>query len=533
LFFDLKMGDKSIVDPDSELKIVTWNINGLRSFDNFPDLLRSFNADILCFQETKVTRDQLPQPLAIIPGYSSYYTFTRNGSGAYSGVATYVRNTCTPVNAEEGITGYLNQSKDGGNEGTKLLNEEFAQDELKLLDYEGRCVITKHKVKHSSDKYLYVINLYCPRADPEREDRKVYKLEFYKAVDIRANSLADEGNYVIVLGDINTSHREIDHCDPYEDFHDHPGRRFLDHFLDQGDGLNKESNSSDKVENNSLRGQDDEVDDGSVTEDAWRCARVNINHNQFYDTFRIFHRCRKEAFTCWNTKLNCRSTNYGTRIDYIFISKQMKDLASYCDINTDILGSDHCPVTARFQLEIEASAKIPSTATKYFPEFQGRQLSIKDMMQNATNSTANFQSAIKRSSTNSQPAAKKVKPAKITNFFAPKNVVESKQDVNINVISDIAKSEVNLDSDMKDVALKTTTNNYGAKSTATKEAWSKLFQAPAPAPLCSGHQDQCVKRKVTKKGPNQGREFYCCPRGEGRADDPKARCNFFKWAKSR
>jgi len=527
------MRDYSIMDSDnSELKIITWNINGLRSFDDFPEKLRSFNADILCFQETKVTRDQLPEPLAIIPGYSSYYAFTRNGSGAYSGVATYVRNTCTPQAAEEGITGYLNKI-DGTSVGAKLLKEEFTQDELKLLDYEGRCVITKHKIKSIADKYLYVINLYCPRADPEREDRKIYKLEFYKAVDIRANSLADEGNYVIVLGDINTSHREIDHCDPYEDFHDHPGRRFLDHFLDQGENMNNQHSSSNKQESNSLQ---DDVD-GSITEDAWRCARVNINQNQFYDTFRIFHGSRKEAFTCWNTKLNCRSTNYGTRIDYIFISKEMKSLASYCDINPDILGSDHCPVTATFQLEIEASSRIPSTATKYFPEFQGRQLSIKDMMQNATKPAAKLQLSIKRNTTtfgtNSQPAVKKAKPAKITNFFAPKKVAECEQDVNINVISSAAKSEMNQVSSVREVVSDETSNHFGARSAASKEAWSKLFQAPAPAPLCSGHQDQCVKRKVTKKGPNQGREFYCCPRGEGRADDPKARCNFFKWAKSR
>jgi AP endonuclease-2 len=69
------------------------------------------------------------------------------------------------------------------------------------------------------------------------------------------------------------------------------------------------------------------------------------------------------------------------------------------------------------------------------------------------------------------------------------------------------------------------------KKEASKAAWGALFKPPPPAPLCTGHSEAAVKRRVTKKGANLGREFYACARGEGRSDDPAARCDFFKWAK--
>jgi AP endonuclease-2 len=70
-----------------------------------------------------------------------------------------------------------------------------------------------------------------------------------------------------------------------------------------------------------------------------------------------------------------------------------------------------------------------------------------------------------------------------------------------------------------------------AKNCETKAAWGNIFKPPPPSPLCSKHREESLRRKVTKKGPNLGREFFVCRRGEGRNDDPNARCDFFKWAK--
>jgi len=487
------------------LKILTWNINGIRSLEDFQDRLQQSEADIICVQETKVTRDMLTESVACISGFTSYYGFSRRRAG-YSGVATYCRLNCTPVQAEEGLAG----NSGGGDTigGTEKLKLEFTSEELKNIDAEGRCVITRHKVDmiDGQEKALVIINVYCPRADPERADRAKFKLQFYKALDIRANSLRKAGDMVVVLGDVNTSHREIDHCDPYEEFGDHPGRRFLNHFL-----------------------QCEAVVDGDNQTDAencddWQAVHVEVEEKQFIDTFRIFHPDRKLAFTCWNTRLNCRSTNYGTRIDYIFCSLNMSDLVLNCDIQPEVLGSDHCPVLAQFKLGLISPAKPPDWCTKFFREFAGKQVKVSDFFTKGVKSDD-----LKRKFESTPEVSKKAKvetKKKITSFFVPKNPKENKIQKTIEQEKEILTEIKDQDSEWREnlPSFQNKTSNIAAKN-----AWGALFKPPAPAPLCTKHKEEALRRKVLKKGPNTGREFFVCRRGEGRADDPEARCDFFKW----
>ena len=113
------------------------------------------------------------------------------------------------------------------------VDREFGRDEVRALDSEGRCVMTRHRVRvpAGGQRHLVLFNVYCPRGDPERADRRLMKMKFYRALDIRASALRERGDFVVIVGDINTSHRPADHCDPSENFGDNPGRRFLDHFL--------------------------------------------------------------------------------------------------------------------------------------------------------------------------------------------------------------------------------------------------------------------------------------------------------------
>ena len=366
-------------------------------------------------------------------------------------------------------------------------------------------VMTRHRV--SDNQHLVIINVYCPRADPEKLDRVRYKQRFNKALDIRANRLREAGDMVVVCGDINISHREIDHCDPYDGFEDNPGRRFLNHFLKPN--TNAEPHNQSRPQNN----------DNHHDEELWTTANVNILSHQFVDTFIIFHPDREQAFTCWNTEMNCRSTNYGTRIDYIFASLNMSSVILDCDIQPEVLGSDHCPVVAMFNITVQPSEKAPDTCTKYFKEFLGKQVKLSNF----------FIKTDKRSIPEDRSAAaspsKKRKvdgKAKITNFFTSKNpkpstvICEKK-----NVVELLAPTE-----NISDKPGPLLTINKTAKA-----AWGSLLRGPAPAPLCPRHQEEALKKKVTKKGPNTGREFWCCRRGEGRADDPEARCDFFKWLK--
>ena len=105
------------------------------------------------------------------------------------------------------------------------IEQEFTLDERKDLDAEGRAVITQHDVKVGQmKKSLIVINVYCPRAGSEKleEQRETFKMKFNKLLELRANALTAAGFFVIVLGDLNKSHKRIDHCDPSETFEDNP-----------------------------------------------------------------------------------------------------------------------------------------------------------------------------------------------------------------------------------------------------------------------------------------------------------------------
>ena len=445
----------------------------------------------------------LTESVAIIPGFTSYFAFSRMRSG-YSGVATYCRTRATPGQAEAGLCHHTGDITPG----LDLVQEEFTNEEMRSLDTEGRAVITRHRVVQEEEsgsvtRHLVVINVYCPRADPEKPERAKYQQQFYKALDIRANCLRESGDFVIVCGDINTSHKEIDHCDPYEEFEDKPGRRFLSHFL--------QDNSKDGVSTDDI----EEDGDSECNSDDWVTTNVEIKNRQFLDTFRIFHPDRQLAFTCWNTKMNCRSTNYGTRIDYIFANVGMSSCLLDCDIQPEVLGSDHCPVLATFQLSPQPPDKPPPICTKYFKEFSGKQVKLSNFFTKTEKPS--------ESRSNHSVPAKKPKiesKQKITSFFlsqTPKTPTPVTKSSEVSTVKSEMKSKRDKDGEV---------DNNNAKA-----AWGSIFRPPPPAPQCSKHKEEAVKRKVAKKGPNTGREFWCCARGEGRADDPEARCDFFKWVR--
>lgn len=180
------------------MKIVTWNINGIRTAPQpLKPLLDSFDADILCFQETKITRELLDEQIALVDGYSAYFSYSRK-KGGYSGVVTYCKDRVRPVAAEEGVSGYLssiNGKRPDDAVGSYGSLSSLPVAELQDLDSEGRAVITQHKLlsKEGAENAVCVINVYCPRADKEREDRKAYKVKFCQLLQVRAEALVARG----------------------------------------------------------------------------------------------------------------------------------------------------------------------------------------------------------------------------------------------------------------------------------------------------------------------------------------------------
>ncbi|KAM6925282.1 DNA-(apurinic or apyrimidinic site) endonuclease 2 [Xenentodon cancila] len=564
------------------MKIVTWNINGIRAFKGgIKRALDGLDADIFCVQETKVTRDLLDERIAIVDGYNSYFSYSRGRSG-YSGVASYCRDGATPFAAEEGLTGLLTNHE--GAVGCYGDLSEFSSEELQLLDNEGRAVITQHKIMcQGQEKTLTVINVYCPRADPEKPERKQFKLHFYKLLQSRAETILKDGSHVIVLGDVNTSHRPIDHCDPsdIEDFGENPGRKWLNSFL----------HSSEQEEDYSEKQSDEELEPADPNRKV-----------KFVDTFRYFHPTRANAFTCWSTLTGARQTNYGTRIDYIFADCQLaKEQFVAADIRPEVEGSDHCPVWGQLNCSFLPCSKPPPLCTRYLPEFAGRQQKLsrflvkvdqksvqpgqmnvlpgsqeeEERRENLNPRGADKTSGKKRLLTSdfAAPKGKKTKTingslkphGNLLSFFKPKvgNVKQcekaldeaassqSGQKVSSNSelgsvgalkaedtelvcasSSQLCTSNTTVEMDKlvqtKHLTPQVNVGHSGAKSGASV-FWKSVLQGPPRPPSCKVHGEPCVLRTVKKEGPNVGKQFFVCSRPQGHPSNPEARCNFFYW----
>jgi exodeoxyribonuclease-3 len=249
-----------------KIKIISWNINGIRAAykKGFLDWLKKEKPDILCIQETKAHEEQLPDDLKNVNGYHSY--FCSGERKGYSGVATYTKDE--PISIKRGFG----------------LNE---------FDNEGRILITEYPECH-------LFNIYFPngKASPERLK---FKMDFYDAFLKYANKLKKQGKKVIVCGDVNTAHKEIDIARPKEN---------------------------------------EKVSGFLPEERAWIDKLIE---NGFVDTFRMFNQEPKN-YTWWDMVTRARERNVGWRIDYFFVSDNMKDQIKNAFILSDVMGSDHCPI---------------------------------------------------------------------------------------------------------------------------------------------------------------------------------------------
>ncbi|XP_031258723.1 DNA-(apurinic or apyrimidinic site) lyase 2-like isoform X2 [Pistacia vera] len=356
------------------MKIVTYNVNGLRQrisqFGSLRKLLDSFDADIICFQETKLRRQELKSDLDWLNGYESFFSCTRTsdkGRTGYSGVATFCRvksafssdEVALPVAAEDGFTGVLDTS------GSKIAEglEEFAKDELCRVDGEGRCIITDHG-------HFILFNIYGPRAASDDVDRIQFKLMFFKILQKRWEFLLCQKRRIFVVGDLNIAPAAIDRCEAEPDFEKNEFRRWFRSMLVESCG-------------------------------------------SFLDVFRAKHPERRDAYTCWPSNTGAEQFNYGTRIDHILCSgpcfHQKHDLEGHnfvtchvkeCDIlveykrwkpgntlrwkgglNIKLEGSDHAPVYMSFgEVPVIPQHSTPSLASRYLPMICGLQQTLVSVL---------------------------------------------------------------------------------------------------------------------------------------------------------
>ncbi|MCX7903385.1 MAG: exodeoxyribonuclease III [Caloramator sp.] len=248
------------------MRICSWNVNGLRSIlkKGFLDFVKNEDPDILCLQETKLQEDQLDDEVKNLEGYYKYFSFA-NKKG-YSGVAIFTKEE--PKNVYYGIG-----------------IEEF--------DSEGRILIAEYED-------FILMNIYFPNGKMS-DERLDYKLRFYDAVMEYSKKLLEEGKNLIICGDYNTAHREIDLKNPKQ---------------------NEKSSGFLPIERESI---DRFLDIG------------------FIDAYRYFYPDKIE-YTWWSYMFKAREKNAGWRIDYFFVSKNFISKVKNVEILTSVQGSDHCPV---------------------------------------------------------------------------------------------------------------------------------------------------------------------------------------------
>ena len=250
----------------STLRLMSWNVNGIRAAykKGLLDWFKTEKPDILCIQETKAHPEQLTEGLLSVKGYKSFFSSAERKG--YSGVVTYTKPE--PVDVKNGLG-------------------------VKKFDSEGRFIITEYK-------QFILFNIYFPNGKASKE-RLDYKMEFYETFLKHLKKLLKQGKKIVICGDVNTAHKEIDIARPKEN-EKISGflpieREWIDRFLDTG----------------------------------------------FIDTFRVFNQ-ESNNYTWWDMITRARERNVGWRIDYFYISENLRKNLKSAFILPDVMGSDHCPI---------------------------------------------------------------------------------------------------------------------------------------------------------------------------------------------
>lgn len=250
------------------MKLISWNVNGIRACvkKGFLDFFKETDADIFCLQETKLQEGQIELELE---GYHQYWNYAERKG--YSGTAIFTKQEPLSVSYGLGI-------------------EEH--------DQEGRIITLEF------DNF-YMVTVYTPNSKNELlrlEYRMVWEDEF-RSYLLRLN----ETKPVIVCGDLNVAHQEIDLKNP----------------------KTNQKNAGFTIEE--------------------RTKMSTLLDSGFIDTFRFFYPELEGAYSWWSYRFNARKNNAGWRIDYFLTSQELKENLKDVKIHSDILGSDHCPV----ELDIE------------------------------------------------------------------------------------------------------------------------------------------------------------------------------------
>lgn len=245
------------------MRLISWNVNGLRAVmgKNFMDFFNDIDADIFCLQETKLQEGQIEMDL---PGYHQYWNYA--DKKGYSGTAIFTKKE--PISVSYGL-------------------------DIDEHDHEGRVITLEFND-------FYMVTVYTPNSQDELK-RLDYRMKWEDDFREYLTEL-NKRKPVIVTGDMNVAHKEIDLKNP-------------------------------KTNRRNAGFTDEE-----------RSKMTQLLESGFIDTFRYFYPDIEGIYSWWSYRFKAREKNAGWRIDYFLASRDMESRLKDAKIHTEIFGSDHCPV---------------------------------------------------------------------------------------------------------------------------------------------------------------------------------------------
>ena len=251
------------------MKLISWNVNGIRAClqKDFMTFFNEADADIFCLQETKIQEGQVTLDL---PGYYQYFNYAVKKG--YSGTAIFTKKE--PISVSYGIG-------------------------IEEHDQEGRVITLEFE-------NFYMVTVYTPNSKQQLE-RLEYRMVWEDDFRAYLHKL-EEKKPVVVCGDLNVAHKEIDLKNP-------------------------------KTNHHSAGFTDEE-----------RGKMTQLLESGFVDTYRHFHPDTEGVYSWWSYRFQARAKNAGWRIDYFLVSEDLKDKLASANIHTQVLGSDHCPVEVQIEI---------------------------------------------------------------------------------------------------------------------------------------------------------------------------------------
>ncbi|WPT16407.1 DNA-(apurinic or apyrimidinic site) lyase 2 [Picochlorum sp. SENEW3] len=455
------------------LKILSYNVNSLKAYmrrqehTKLNDFLDDLDADIVCLQETKLSKADgeyvscslLARDSGKDEGanrYEGFLSFCEKKPG-YSGVATFVNSRrLVPHTVDIGLF------VPGSREHARLL-QHLSSERLDELNSEGRVVVT-----HFDDFVLF--NIYGPAVSSDAPERMAFKMDFYTALHVRCQCIAQR---IIIVGDFNIAPHPID------------------------SSFYNPCNSTSRPDR------------------LWMKELLSPSGSSFVDCFRLFWPDRRDAYTAWNQKVNARDNNYGSRIDLClakgFDGGDVRIEAS--DICPDVLGSDHCPVYVTLSTTLPGgfgtpSRAIPKEAIRFVV---GTQRTISSYFTAGLPHTRDAPTHQQQ-----QPCPKRAKKqANLT------SLCRGRDTSSLASSSSPSKMCSWLEEEYK------ASEEYARQCQAdAARAWKSIQNAMPTVPTCR-HGLEAALKKVRKNSKHKGRMFYCCPKSAG--SGPQGQCNFFQW----